>query len=119
MLCSTTTRTTQTWHLIQQRLGIEARVDYTRRLYLCSAQSMIATVADLAGDARRVLVVGHNPTMASLATLLDDGEGDDEASNEITIGYPTSAMAVFTFDGDWSDLDEASATVVAYHVGRG
>ena len=68
---------------------------------------------------RTVVVVGHNPTMALLATLLDDGEGDEEASNSVTLGFPTSALAVFSYDGDWADLDEASARVVAYHVGRG
>jgi phosphohistidine phosphatase len=57
--------------------------------------------------------------MASLATLLDDGEGDDEAGNEVAVGFPASALAVFSFDGDWADLDEASASVVAFHVGRG
>jgi phosphohistidine phosphatase len=66
-----------------------------------------------------LVVVGHNPTMALLVTLLDDGEGDEEAGNEITLGFPTSAMAVFTFDGKWEDLDEASASLVAHHVGRG
>ena len=57
-------------------------------------------------------MVGHNPTMASLAALLDDGQGDEEAGNEMALGFPTSALAVFSFDGDWSDLDEASASVV-------
>ena len=47
--------------------------------------------------------------MASLAQLLDDGEGDEEAGTELAMGYPTSALAVFSYDGDWSELDEASA----------
>jgi phosphohistidine phosphatase len=33
--------------------------------------------------------------------------------------YPTSAVTVFSYDGDWEDLDEASASVVAFHAGRG
>ena len=55
-------------------------------------------------------MVGHNPTMASLAALLDDGDGDEEAGNEMALGFPTSAVAVFAYDGDWADLDEASAS---------
>ena len=39
--------------------------------------------------------------MASLAALLDDGEGDEEAGNELALGFPTSALAVFAYDGDW------------------
>jgi phosphohistidine phosphatase len=34
-------------------------------------------------------------------------------------GYPTSAVAVFEYDGPWSDLTEAGARLVAYYVGRG
>ena len=37
----------------------------------------------------------------------------------MAFGFPTSALAVFSYDGDWPDLDEAAASLVAYHVGRG
>jgi phosphohistidine phosphatase len=57
--------------------------------------------------------------MASLVAILDDGEGDEEAGNALALGYPTAALTVFEYDGRWQDLDEASASVVAYHVGRG
>jgi phosphohistidine phosphatase len=33
-------------------------------------------------------------------------------------GYPTSAVALFEYDGAWADLSEASARLLAYHVGR-
>jgi phosphohistidine phosphatase len=34
-------------------------------------------------------------------------------------GFPTSAVAVFEYDGVWADLDITSARLVAFHVGRG
>ena len=34
-------------------------------------------------------------------------------------GFPTSAVAVFSYDGAWADLDEGSARLEAFHVGRG
>ena len=46
-----------------------------------------------------LVVVGHNPTMASLAQLLDDGEGDEEAGDGCTRGLPGRALAVFDVDG--------------------
>ena len=69
--------------------------------------------------ATSVILVGHNPTMAYLASLLDDGEGDAEVSAAMLSGYPTSAVALFEYDGEWADLGEAGARLVAYHVGRG
>ena len=88
-------------------------------LYEAGTESALDLIRETDPGIRTLVVVGHNPTMASLATLLDDGEGDDEAGNEVALGFPTSAMAVLEYDGDWEDLDEASASVVAYHVGRG
>ena len=50
--------------------------------------------------------------------MLDDGEGDDAANEGDDLGYPTSAVAVFEYDGDWAELDPAAARLVAFHAGR-
>jgi phosphohistidine phosphatase len=64
------------------------------------------------------VIVGHNPTMALLAQLLDDGDGDAAAGQEMaTGGFPTTAVAVFEVPGPWAHLD--SARLTAFHVGRG
>ena len=63
-------------------------------------------------------MIGHNPTIAVLAQLMDDGEGDEAAGEAMTSGYPTSAVAVFEYDGDWSELDPASARLTAFHAPR-
>ena len=65
-----------------------------------------------------LLVIGHNPTMAYLAQLLDDGSGDEEAHREMAVGFPTSALAVFEVTQSWASLDLASARLVAFHAGR-
>ena len=75
-------------------------------------------VREVPEDALALLVIGHNPTMGYLAQLLDDGDGDEDASNALVMGYPTSAMTVFDLTGDWADLDEQGGTVVAHHVPR-
>jgi phosphohistidine phosphatase len=56
--------------------------------------------------------------MGHLAQLLDDGGGDPDASSEMASGFPTSAVAVFEYDGAWADLEVTSARLVAFHVGR-
>src|SRR6476661_7758966 len=70
-------------------------------------------------EAATLVVVGHNPTIAYLAQLLDDGDGDVAASNEMAMGYPTSAVTVMEYDGAWADLGAGTARVLAFHVGRG
>jgi phosphohistidine phosphatase len=118
-LVSAAVRTQQTWESLADGAGWDLEGTLEESLYEAGPESALDLVRQTEGHVRTLIVVGHNPTMASLAALLDDGEGDDDAGNEMTTGFPTSAMAVFSYDGDWKDLDEASATLVAFHVGRG
>jgi phosphohistidine phosphatase len=118
-LVSAAVRTQQTWEAVAEGAGWDLEGTLEEALYDAGPETALDLIRECDEAIRTLVLVGHNPTMASLAALLDDGEGDDEAGNEVAVGFPTSALAVFSYDGDWSDLDEASASVVAYHVGRG
>jgi phosphohistidine phosphatase len=118
-LVSSAVRAQQTWEAVNDGGGWDLEATADDALYEAGTESALDVIRETEDVIRTLVVVGHNPTMASLATLLDDGEGDADAGNEVAVGFPTSALAVFQYDGDWADLDEASASVVAYHVGRG
>lgn len=118
-LVSAAVRTEQTWEAVAEGAGWDLEGTLEEALYEAGTESALDLLRATEDHVRTLVVVGHNPTMASLAALLDDGEGDEDAANDLALGYPTSALAVFRYDGDWKDLDEASATVVAFHVGRG
>ncbi len=64
------------------------------------------------------MILGHNPTMAHLVHLLDDGSADPAAFAEISVGFPTSAVAVLELARSWADLEIAGARIAAFHVGR-
>lgn len=116
-LVSAAVRASQTWEAVNEGAGwdLEPRLEET--LYEVGPASALDLIRETPESVAGLIVVGHNPTMGSLATLLDDGEGDDEAGNAVASGFPTAAVAVLSYDGDWADLDEGSATVVAFHVG--
>ena len=122
VLVSAALRTRETWDHVRRGAGegwqdCEASPD--RGLYAADVDTALDLVR-LVDDAHEtLLVIAHNPTVAYLAQLLDDGEGDPEAGNELALGYPTSATTVFTWSGSWSDLEPGSARLVAHHVGRG
>jgi phosphohistidine phosphatase len=118
-LVSAAVRAQQTWESLADGAGWDLEGTLEEALYEAGSESALDLVRQTEGPVRTLIVVGHNPTMASLAALLDDGEGDEDAGIEMTVGFPTSGLAVFSYDGDWTDLDEASATLVAFHVGRG
>jgi len=118
-LVSAAVRTQQTWDALVDGGGWDVDPEIDEALYDAGPESALDLIRAVPDHVSTVIVVGHNPAMGSLAQLLDDGEGDEDAGNEMATGFPTSAVAVFSFDGDWRELAEASASVVAFHVGRG
>jgi phosphohistidine phosphatase len=118
-LVSAAVRTEQTWDGVNEGGGWDLEATLEEALYEAGTESALDLLRDTERHVDTLVVLGHNPTMASLAALLDDGEGDEDAGNQLALGFPTTALAVLSYDGDWKDLDEASASLVAFHVGRG
>jgi phosphohistidine phosphatase len=118
-LVSAAHRTIGTWESVATGGGFDLEPYLSQVLYGAGPETALDLLRESPTDATTVLVVGHNPTIAYLASLLDDGDGDPAVASEMMSGYPTSAVALFEYDGDWRDLDEAGARLVGYHVGRG
>ena len=118
-LVSAALRTRETWTSLAEGAGWELEPELDRGLYSAEPSTAIDLIALVDEGVRRLVVVGHNPTMASLAQLLGDGEGEPELEDALMAGFPTSALAVFAHDAPWRDLGEGAARLVGYHVGRG
>ena len=78
-LVSAALRTRETWASVAEGAGWELDADFDRSLYAAGSESALDLVREMADDVQRLLVIGHNPTMASVAQLLDDGDADAEA----------------------------------------
>jgi len=119
-LVSGAARTSQTWEDVATGAGWELEIaQHLDALYAAGTDAALDLIRETDASVGTLVVIGHNPTVGMLAQLLDDGDGDEEAGNALVSGFPTAAVAVFSVDGDWDDLEEAGATLVAYHVGRG
>lgn len=118
-LVSSADRTRQTWAAVADAAGWDVDAEFETALYSAGPDAALDLLRVVPIETRSLFVIGHNPTMASLAHLIDSGQGDSEASAAMLGGYPTSAVTIFAYDGAWSDLDVTSAAVVAFHVGRG
>ena len=118
-LVSSARRAQETWEALSSPHGWEVAVDVSDLLYSAEPETVLDLLREVPDGARSVIVVGHNPTMAYVATMVDDGSGDEAAATELTTrGFPTCSLAVFEYDGDWAALDVTSARLVAFHVGR-
>jgi phosphohistidine phosphatase len=118
-LVSAARRTAETWQSLARGGSFEVTPSYSEALYAAGPETALDLVRETADEVSCLVVIGHNPTMAYLAQLLDDGSGDEQAGREMAAGFPTGALARFEVEGDWGDLDLASARLVGYHVGRG
>lgn len=115
VLCSSATRTRQTL----ERTGISAPVTYSERLYGATPGTMIDEINQVSDDVATLMVVGHEPTMSQVSLGLADPErSDPEVADQISIKYPTSAIAVLKVTGSWAALELGGAELTAFEVPR-
>ncbi len=119
VLCSTATRTQQTAEGVWNAGCSEADVRHDGRIYNASADSILQVIREADTDANVVMVVGHAPGIPVLASVLADGEGDDDAHDDMAGGFPTTGLAVLRYDGHWSDLGPGTARLQWFVVPRG
>ncbi|WP_069811996.1 SixA phosphatase family protein [Streptomyces sp. TP-A0874] len=113
-LCSTATRTRETWKLVAHELPQRPRTVYEERLYEATLGDLLALLNEVPESVRNLLLVGHNPGMHALAdALAAEAEGDSlERMNRG--GYPTTAFAVIGFDGPWKSVEHGAGRLLEY-----
>jgi phosphohistidine phosphatase len=117
-LVSSSARTVGTWEAVAAAAAYDLEPRTDDAWYAAGPDSALDLLREVGDDARTVLVIGHNPTIAFLAQTLDSGDGDPEASAGMHAGYPPAALTVLEVDGSWADLDLGGARVVAFRSGR-
>ena len=111
-IVSDAVRTRQTWEAMAEAAGWPLTPWLDSTLYEADSETALDLIRVLEDDVTTVVVVGHNPTMAYLAQVLDVGGSPQLA----TTGFPTAAVAVFEYDGPWADLAEGTARLVDVRV---
>lgn len=106
--CSGALRTRQTLERVRPALGDNPMVKHFRGLYLADPQAMLNGLRLTTAYVRRVMLIGHNPGMQSLAQRLV-GSGADHDLRRLSEKFPTGALAILVFRGrSWRELDEGS-----------
>ena len=99
MLASPAVRALTTATVMARELKVPAtHLRQDERLYLASPADILAVVRELGGEARHVMVFGHNPGITECANQLSAGEQIDN--------LPTCGVFTAQFDIDaWQALD--------------
>jgi phosphohistidine phosphatase len=79
--------------------GLEIEVQVLDSLYDADADDVLAACAtEVPAETVTVLVIGHNPTIAETAELLQPDQ------DRVELSFPTAAYAAFSVEGAWADL---------------
>ncbi|MFD6291692.1 SixA phosphatase family protein [Streptomyces sp. NPDC060205] len=112
-LCSTATRTRETWKLAVQELPHRPKTVYEERLYEASPGELIAVLNETPDDAQNALLIGHNPGVQGLADILA-GRSASDAQEGVSREFHPAAFAVLSFTGSWKSLEPGAATLLDY-----
>ena len=114
ILCSSSRRTRETLAGLLPYFAEDFSVQFTHDLYMSAAERHIELLRKEGGASRTVMMIGHNPAMQDLAVSLI-GSGNPALRDEITLKFPTAALAVIDIDGRaWADLAPGQGRIVAF-----
>jgi phosphohistidine phosphatase len=118
VLVSTSARTVQTADLVLRELVSPPRADYRDGLYLAEAGKILAMIQGLPARTGAVMVIGHNPGLEELATLLAREpvrRKERERRDVLEEKFPTCALAVLDFDIErWRDIQPGEGALVDF-----
>jgi phosphohistidine phosphatase len=110
VLVSTARRTRETWDLLAGAFDKSPPATFDKRIYEAPAKVLLAVLRDTPAETHTLLVVGHNPGMQELASLLM-ASGDITARQKLLEKFPTAALALLDLPIDrWDEI--------APHTGR-
>lgn len=118
-IVSTATRTRETLARVWAG-GVEmGEAVFLREVYDRDRHGLLELVRDIPDSARTVLLIGHNPALEGLVRMLARRVGHHDWWGAMDIKFPTSALAVIGFDGNWTDVEPGVGALLAYEVPRG
>ncbi len=113
-LYSSAARTRETFEIVAAVLPRPVKAEPETALYDAPSLRVLGLVRGLPARVGTALVVGHNPGMGEVASLLT-GEGASSDRLRLASRFPTAALAVIAFDRpDWSGLMPRSGRLESF-----
>jgi phosphohistidine phosphatase len=108
VICSTAVRTRQTLAISGLSVPPES-VKYDERVYAATYQELMSVLDEVPDEVSKVALVGHNPGLSDLVLVLTNEQ----------VELKTAAVAVVTWQGDWTDVWARRASLVSHAAMRG
>ncbi|WP_456451237.1 SixA phosphatase family protein [Hydrogenimonas sp.] len=107
IVASPARRAKKTAKIVAQKLGYdESAIRWVESIYEASPQSLLYLVCSLPEEAKRVMLVGHNPGFTMLANMLGDIAIDN---------IPTAGVVGIAFDAkSWDDACRSKGHTILF-----
>ena len=115
VLCSPARRAKDTWKIVAKKLVASPKILFEQDIYdFGDGEALLNCLRRHAGEAKSILLVGHNPSIEGLAQRLAR-KGDKKIRSRLQTKYPTGALAVITLDArSWPTVAEGAGTLARF-----
>jgi phosphohistidine phosphatase len=115
VLCSPAVRAAETWRIVSGELSKVPKTRTIEDIYdFGDGGRLLDVIRSQGGNARSLMLVGHNPSMEELARRLI-GKGPEILRQQLAAKFPTGAMAVIDFrDCTWAEIAEGSGELIHF-----
>lgn len=111
LVSSPATRARETILAVADQLGIgERHIHWDDRLYMADPDILLGILGECPHHARRVMLVGHNPSLDDLVDYLVERDADLGPGPGI---LKTATLARIQLPDDWHDLSSGSGKLLA------
>jgi phosphohistidine phosphatase len=118
VLCSTATRTRETWERAQAVGASAGEVRLVRGIYHAWVPELVRLVRQTPDELATVLLLGHSPGIPDLVEHICI-RTDSADWAQLDQKYPTSGLAVVNVPCPWRELGSSCADLVAFAIPRG
>ncbi len=114
VVASPAVRVMETLDDVSSGYGSDIEPRWEKRIYLASTDSLLDLVRETDAQVNRLLIVGHNPGLESLAILLTEGH-DSALRGELQTKYPTATLAEIRLDIDgWDEIGQGKGELTRF-----
>ena len=118
ILCSTARRTRETLELAAPAFGAAIATRLEPAIYEATTARLLAVIRRTPAAVHRLMLVGHNPGFENLTSDLVR-TAEKQAAEQIERKYPTSGLAVMTFQADaWAKIVPRSGHLTIFTAPR-
>jgi phosphohistidine phosphatase len=119
LIVSTAKRTRETQALVATKLAMPKPV-FDKRIYEASWSQLLDVVREQPPKASPLMLIGHNPGIATLASMLSDAmKSNGAALLKLTSKVPTAALIVIDFDlQSFAEIDREDGGLVEFTTPR-